>query len=255
MRILGLMMVRNGAEQLSASLDRLGQFCDEVFLIDDRSTDQTSRIARKHPVVKTLFTIPSEVGDGPWLIPECDLLNLLYRMAELAEPDWVIRLDCDEHIEPASDLRALLEREPSTVSGVFFPRISTWNDPAHPDLVPLMGSATATRGLAAWRPVRGLTATQPLHNHRMPGGVAFAGEVVYRKSVVCMHDGWNTLKKRIERAQFYTMRDPEIQWNHGTPYDRGLLFGFGLHEIDRLLAEYQRRREAASIAETTNNCP
>ena len=44
MKVLGLMLVRNGEDRVARALDALRGCCDEVYAIDDRSPDQTTRV-------------------------------------------------------------------------------------------------------------------------------------------------------------------------------------------------------------------
>ena len=37
MKVLGLMMVRNGADRVTRTLDGMHGYCDEVYAIDDRA--------------------------------------------------------------------------------------------------------------------------------------------------------------------------------------------------------------------------
>jgi hypothetical protein len=241
MRLLALIMARNAGAEFSRFLDRIAQYCDGAMLVDDRSSDETAALGRSHPIVRTVYSVPAGESSGDWAISEHVLLNQLYSMAEGDGSDWVVRLDCDEHIEPAAELRSALEILPLDVVGARFPKQSTWNDPEYPDMVPLLGTARSKQG-AAWRNLPGLRAYQELHNPRMPEGVADSGRIVELESPMFFHTGWSTLDRRISRARFYLSRDPDSRWNRGLPYDRGLLFGYSLQEIDILLGEYHRRR-------------
>jgi glycosyltransferase involved in cell wall biosynthesis len=246
MKVVGLIMARNAGKRLQATLDGMAEYCDGVFLLDDRSTDETAQIARNHAIVWNCLRVNPTIGEGEWLFPENRHLNLLYTMAEFEKPDWVLRLDDDESIQPGEKLREVLAAQGEEVSGVCFPKFSLWNDPDYPDMVPLMGRLYRMQG-AVWRGYEGVWAQQPLHNLRMPEGVKERGKVVESHEVTFFHSGWNTLSQRIAKAKFYISRDPERRWNHGVAYDRSLLFGYSLSEIDELLAEYRKRRYTAGI--------
>jgi hypothetical protein len=246
MKLVGLVMVRNGAEKLPRHLDHMAAFCDAIVVVDDRSRDCSIEICRRHPSVSSVLRIdPDGRPDVDWLVSEGFILRQLYTMAHLESADWAIRLDIDEEINHPSVFREVLEDAPRGVSGVCFPKSSTWDDPDFPLLVPLMGSGLTMQG-AAWRPYADLDATQPLHNLRLPEGVSAHGPVVTCDRVTFLHDGWQTLAVRVERARLYSALDPTNHWNHGVAYDRGLLFGYSFAELDTLLTEYRARYAAAT---------
>ncbi|MEV4432567.1 hypothetical protein [Streptomyces sp. NPDC049585] len=66
-----------------------------------------------------------------------------------------------------------------------------------------------------------------------------------------VHSGWDTLDKRIARVRLYQKLDPDNVHNFGAAYDRALLFGYRLDELDQLKADYARR----AAAETTGATP
>lgn len=251
MRVLGIMMVHNGQATLRDTLDRMAVYCDAVFVLDDRSTDATRRIAEAHPVVANVFTARPDVSQVPWFHPESLSLELLYRMADFDRPDWIVQLDDDQALEPAERVRTVLASVDPSVAALRLPLVSTWNDPLYPQLVPLLGSGRSMNG-AIWRHHVGLEAgDQPLHNFRLPRNVEAFGGIGETRELTIVHHGWDTLEKRIERVDFYTSLDPSYHFNHGIPYDRGLLFGYSREEIPRLIAEYQARASAlADVGES-----
>lgn len=246
MRVLGLMMVRNAESRLQEALDAMAGFCDGACVVVDRSTDSTEMIVRRHRLVQACRVIPPQPSDAPWAFGEGRLLNLLYRMAEHEGADWILRLDCDERVEPGESLRPMLSGLPPTIAGVRFPKESTWDDPDYPALVPLMSRARSMQG-AVWRLYPAIRATQSLHNPRLPACIPRRGSVLDTHEIVCLHTGWSTLAQRLDRVRLYTLLDPTARWNYGIRYDHGLLFGYGLEQLDELVAEYRRRRTAESI--------
>jgi hypothetical protein len=90
-----------------------------------------------------------------------------------------------------------------------------------------------------WRHYRHLRpGSKPLHNDYMPVDIEAHGARVRSDALTISHSGWSTLEKRIEAVDRYSALDPRCQWNDGVPYDRGLLFGYGRTEIDRLIEDY-----------------
>jgi hypothetical protein len=249
-RVLGLMMVRNGAGRVQEALDAMAGYCDGACVVVDRSTDATEDIVRRHPLVNACHVIPPGSSDRPWAGGEDRLLTVLYGMAEAQRADWILRLDCDERVEPGGRLRSVLASVAPAAAAVLFPKWSTWDDPEYPDLVPLMGSGRTMNG-AAWRPSPGLRASRPLHNPRLPAGVETRGPVVENHEIVFMHSGWSTLAKRVRRVEAYMALDPEGRWNYGVPYDEGLLFGYRLDQLDELVADYRSIVAGASAPVTT----
>lgn len=235
-----MMLVRNSASSLHSTLDAMSTYCDGVVVVDDRSEDDTFDIARAHHVVRDVVSMPAPSGPNvDWAIPEGTLLNTLYRIAEDQRPDWLIRVDDDEYVDGSASLRGVLAEQAANVSAVRFPRVSLWDDVDYPRMVPLMGTATSMNAVVL-RHAPGLTATQPMHN-LLPPGTAERGRIATDDRIRFVHTGWNTLHRRIERARTYTRLDPTCQWNHGTQYDRGLLFGFSFGQLDDLKSEYARR--------------
>lgn len=242
MKILGLMMVRNGEDLLPECLDNLAQFCDSVSVVDDRSSDTTASILRAHPTVGGIATVDRSLSDQDWYVPESLLLELLLRMADIESPDWVVSIDHDQQVHEARAVRPALAGLGREVAAVRVPHVSVWRDEGLPDLVPLMGAATRYC-TNIWRHRPGARAgRKALHNDRLPRAVRRSGTIATDTSFSFIHYGWDTLAKRIARVDRYTDRDPTYRLNDGVRYDEGLLFGYRRDNIDELLAEYSRRR-------------
>jgi glycosyltransferase involved in cell wall biosynthesis len=241
MKVLGLTFVRNAETWLQESLDSMASYCDEICAVDDRSTDRTNEILRKHQNVSNVFTIDRRISDAPWHFPESWLLNLLYRMADFHEPDWVVILSADERIQPADSIRGSLAEAPPQIGSLQMFLASIWNDHLYPHMVPVMGQA---RSLVTriWRYHPGLQAgAKRLHNNYAPVNLIDHGQTEFLSGAVIEHSGWSTLAERIAKVDLYTALDPNLELNNGIPYDLGLLFGFERHRVDALVQEYQRR--------------
>lgn len=241
MNVLGLTFVRNAEASLHEALDSMASYCDEICAIDDRSTDRTNDILRNHPSVSNVFTIDPRISDAPWHFPESWLLNVLYRMADFHEPDWIVMLSADERIQPADTLRARMAGASPDVSSVQTYLASTWNDPRYPHMVPVMGQA---RSLVTriWRYHPGLQAgAKRLHNRYAPVNIRDYGKADFLADVLIEHGSWSTLADRIAKVDLYTALDPNLELNDGIPYDLGLLFGFERNRVDALVEEYERR--------------
>src|SRR5712692_7279820 len=138
MRFLGLVMAHNAETVLGKALQNLSLYCDAVYVLNDRSSDETFSIARHFPIVQNIFSIDPSLPAEEWYFPEGQLLQLLYNMAEFYQPDWIIRLDADECVEGWADLRSYLDSLPPHVSGVQCPKVSGWADREYPQKVALM---------------------------------------------------------------------------------------------------------------------
>ncbi len=244
MKVLGLSFVRNSEASLQATLDAMATYCDQIYVVDDRSSDGTANILRNHPSVSNAFTIDPGLSDDPWHFPESWLLDLLYRMADLSQPDWIVLLSADETLEPGEAVRQKLSSAAAETSGFQTHLTSSWNDPHYPLMVPLMGQARSLVG-RIWRYNPGLVAGHKrLHNSYFPSNITDFGRVAYSSELRIAHQGWSTLAERIAKVDLYTSLDPNLELNNGVPYDIGLLFGYERHCIDELVEEYERRVES-----------
>lgn len=241
MNVLGLSFVRNAAMQLPGMLDSMASYCDQIYVVDDRSTDGTAEILRAHTAVTNVFTVDPSLPDAPWYLPECALLDLLYRMADLCQPDWIVLLSADERIEPSEKVRAQLSSSPMEIAGFQMHLVSAWNDPHYPHMVPVMGTGRS-QTCRIWRYRPGLVSSgKRLHNSYFPENLANAGRIEFTRDLTILHAGWSTLAERVAKVDLYTALDPDLELNNGLPYDIGLLFGFERDQIDALVREYQRR--------------
>jgi len=248
LRILGLSFVRNAEDRLQSALDSMAIYCDEIYVVDDRSTDRTPDILRQHPAVTNAFTAPAGLSEAPWYFPEHLLLDLLYRMADLSQPDWVVILSADERIEPAERVRPLLTEAGAGTAGIQMNLVSGWNDQRFPFMVPLLGQARSQAG-RIWRYQPGLRSEgKRLHNSYFPTNIGDYGRVEFTNELVIAHAGWATLAERIAKVDLYTALDPELELNNGIPYDVGLLFGFRRDRVDDLIREYERRLDLIRTA-------
>jgi glycosyltransferase involved in cell wall biosynthesis len=241
MKVLGLMMVRNGAGDLPTCLQSMAQYCDWICVIEDRSTDRSREILLAHPAVTNVFSANAALSDENWFFTESEMLRFLYHMADFMRPDWVVLVDCDEVVKPAGLLREVLGQIAPDVAAMVTPRISEWNDPQYPLMRSLMLRSNQRIG-NMWRYYPGLIAGEKaLHNQRLPQNIGDFGRIEDTDVLEFHHAGWDTLEKRLQKVDLYTRIDPTYEHNNGVPYDKGLLFGYGRDRLDALIAEYRRR--------------
>lgn len=93
MKFLGMMRVKNEARWIRESIESLLPLCERVFVMNDRSTDDTVEICRSFGdsviISDTPFTDLNEARDKSWMFEQC---------AGLA-PEWIIMIDGDEVLE------------------------------------------------------------------------------------------------------------------------------------------------------------
>ena len=118
---LTAILARNERDRyLPHVLDWHGQF-GPIFVLDDRSTDDTAAFAKAHPAVVLVETVASKVAS--WGREAPARAHLWTRAAELAE--WVLICDADQilHGDPRDLLKA------PNVNAWAFPLYDCWNDP------------------------------------------------------------------------------------------------------------------------------
>lgn len=80
-----------------------------------------------------------------------------------------------------------------------------------------------------------------MHNSHWPANITDHGRIGRLDGIRLTHNGWSTLEERIARVRHYMRLDPDFRHNFGVAYDRSLLFGYALEEVDVLKADYRRR--------------
>jgi hypothetical protein len=150
----------------------------------------------------------------------------------------VTLVDHDEFVKSTENIRETLLSLDKSVSGIKVLRSSLWNDSEFPKMIPLMGRGMSLQG-NIWRYYPGLTGGRKfMHNRRFPNEIDNLGEIVVMKNIIFEHHGWDTLQKRIDKVKTYQRLDPNNEYNFGIPYDKGLLFGYALSDVDRLIKDY-----------------
>ncbi len=91
-RLVAAYRVKDCEDTIGQSLDATACFADAICVLDDGSTDGTSRVCREHPAVTRY-----ERQELPF--DERRDRNHLLEMAAAEEPDWVISVDGDEVFE------------------------------------------------------------------------------------------------------------------------------------------------------------
>tara|TARA_R100001443_G_scaffold106598_1_gene116053 strand:- start:5044 stop:5757 length:714 start_codon:yes stop_codon:yes gene_type:complete len=99
MKIVGLTRVRNESEIMQETLDHMAEFCEQVFVYDDFSEDNTVEICKSHPIVTSV--IEGQSWDQFRARAEFQNRHAVYTEASkyLSENDWFVYMDADERIE------------------------------------------------------------------------------------------------------------------------------------------------------------
>lgn len=106
MKIVAILCVRNGADQVAVAIRQMLEQGLEVAAIDHASTDATPDILASFPLIAT--------RGMPWLGHFSLKDQLLAKQALIEElaPDWVVHFDADEFLHPqdrGQNLRGLIE--------------------------------------------------------------------------------------------------------------------------------------------------
>jgi ubiquinone/menaquinone biosynthesis C-methylase UbiE/UDP-N-acetylglucosamine:LPS N-acetylglucosamine transferase len=104
-RLIGLTRVKNEQEMMQEHLDHMAKFCDEIWVYDDQSDDQTAKIAENHPAVKVVLHTdsdwrPKKVGTVPDALELAKKTQrLLDEASKKSDANWFIYLDVDEFLD------------------------------------------------------------------------------------------------------------------------------------------------------------
>lgn len=106
-------LTRNESRNLGPCLQGLRECCDDVYIVDSMSTDNTAEIARQYGATVVEHAFEGHTGQRRWA-----LKNLPFRH------DWVIALDADHRVTPElqAELRQMFKNPPHNVAGLFVKR-------------------------------------------------------------------------------------------------------------------------------------
>jgi glycosyltransferase involved in cell wall biosynthesis len=110
-RVVALLPVRNGENELEGCLRSLDDVVDAVVALDDGSTDRTREILEEHPSVEELLWNESRQTAAGW--DDSGNRNRLLEAAAALEPEWILSLDADERFDPedAAALKRFIEED------------------------------------------------------------------------------------------------------------------------------------------------
>jgi len=115
MKITGLTRIRNESAIINDTLDHMSEFCNEVYVYDDASTDNTREICHQHQIVSGL--LENSNWDANRAKAETESRKALLEMARQfsSDTDWFVYMDADERIE--FDWKKL-EKLPGHINGI-----------------------------------------------------------------------------------------------------------------------------------------
>lgn len=208
-RLVCLLPVRNGAEDLPGYLESVAGLADAVVALDDGSTDQTPELLAAAPLVELVVSNPPREGFDGW-DDGANRTRLLEAAAAL-EPTWILSLDVDERIDPgdASALRSFIETEAISGLAFGFRVFRMWGDTAHYE-----PPGYWVYRLFAHEPGQRFS-VQRLHFHPVP--VSIPRPCWIRTTVRIQHLAGLTPERRAARILKYRETDPGWSFGHAYP--------------------------------------
>jgi glycosyltransferase involved in cell wall biosynthesis len=211
MRLVASMVVRNEMDRyLPRCIDELREFCDEIRVLDDGSTDGTSDYLRGTTGVYVL-----DNGGPPYAEDKLAASRALHEWTLVAEPTFILAVDADEFVTDGIRLRevcaaALAERavlglrmvEVWDRSGAMYP--GSWaarvDDRWRPHHVPIIYHVPEDSAPMAWDDV---------YTGRVPRWVREAPFVT--TDIDILHLGWSNPAERRQRQFWHAgdEHDPE----------------------------------------------
>lgn len=215
-RLIAMLPVRNGEQDLPGYLDSVRTLCDGVVALDDGSTDGTLGLLQADPLVLRVLTNPRRDDARGW-DDAANRNRLLTAVDELEPdllPDWLISLDADERItgDDAIALREFLETDalPGVAYGFRHVAMRAEGEVGTPGATsdtfrPLRDQQWVYR-LFAWE--RGLRFPNQLL-HFIPVPTTIARPLWVQTTLRIQHFGGATGERRLRRFTKYLEADPE----------------------------------------------
>ena len=210
--ILGLLQTFNGQVYIKKCLTSLSIACDEIYVLDDGSTDDTPKILadrKAWPKIKFVTTMPPQKEE--WTSGDDFTRNMMLRMADRRKPTYCLSLDDDEELEdPLAVRNTILTTKPSVM---IFGLIHLWDREDRARARYIANGRPLDR-LRAWRWKRG-DVVQDRYLHGGPGPKRPPEDHVLRLDLRIIH--WGLFKKedREYKLRMYERVDPEGRHNPG----------------------------------------
>lgn len=207
MNLTASVIVRNELHRyLEPCLGHLLEFCDQIVVLDDGSSDGWEKVISDPKIVRHYHHVDGRQGE-PAFHRHAAARNRLLDLTREAEPDWVLAIDADEFISDGAALRATCEdasKNPQT--GVVSVEISeVWQ---------ACEEVLCTREDGGWRshpigcvwrpsvfPPSGFLSDKGHATGRVPD-IIHARPAVHSGAYL-LHFGWANLSERSERFARY----------------------------------------------------
>jgi Methyltransferase domain/Glycosyl transferase family 2 len=207
-RLAGMLRVRNESRWIERVIKSIAPLCNGgIFILDDKSTDNTPELARQCGATVIL-------SNAPGIDETRDKNALLKSIMELSNPDWVLHIDGDEEMEPAGVeviRQAIRDHKAQTFS---LPILYLWDRENQIRVDGIYGRfareslfATAnTNGI--FRPTaHGMGTTANLHCSNVPADLAKGAVALPGARLI--HYGYIDRAMRLKKWDFYNTVDPD----------------------------------------------
>lgn len=126
MKVIGLTKIRNESLILQDTLDHYAQFCDEIYVYDDGSTDGSDGLAYQHSAVTKLIRGPHD--PHPYSHGRQRQAAMMEAITDGGRPDWFCSFDADERLAEID--RKYLENVHESVNGILLRLFDFYITPA-----------------------------------------------------------------------------------------------------------------------------
>lgn len=100
MKVVGITRIRNEQDVISHTLEHLKDFCSEVVVFDDCSSDNTVEVCKNSSLVSSVIENKTwEKDPHKRLELEGTQRQYLYEKSLYCKPDWIYYFDADEFID------------------------------------------------------------------------------------------------------------------------------------------------------------
>lgn len=96
MKIHAYIIAWNEGKILPFTLDYYSQFCENIFVYDNMSTDNTDEICANYPNVKVVKWYTTDMKYNDVILAE--MKSNIYKQSRKDRVDWVVMCDCDEYL-------------------------------------------------------------------------------------------------------------------------------------------------------------
>jgi glycosyltransferase involved in cell wall biosynthesis len=200
--LVAMYRVKNSEDTIQASLDATAKFADHIVVLDDWSTDETSRICKEHPAVSCY-----EYQEKPF--DERRDRNRIMELATRFNPDWVISVDSDEIFEmDRRRAERLMNLNDPHIKALGFHWYTFW-EPTH-TYFRQDGALGQTNGfrMYKWEPGQSIVLGTPEGLHC--GNIPQFPEGAHRfTNIRVRHLGYDTEEKRQAKFRFYQEVDKD----------------------------------------------